>query len=705
MILPHTRLKKFIIALVTIGLTSHCQLKNFAECGSFKPCEKRPVLEMFAILLFGSDGEENTGGSNLAGINSSGARDTADIYNAISQRISDDAWNESAVRKVLHAFAFGGGTTEAQIKLWADMTPGEAIVQMIGMWTQNPRLALAYEGDGAPVSPENASLSRLANYFGAGNYARTPSDFQTTIRWNNSPGHTWVNATRMRGLNPVRQRIALFETNYHMAVNLDKNVNPQQMVVYYDSIANDIAQGLPYHEVLGNAALSAAIATQYNHRRNVFQNGSFRGNEDFAREYHQLFFGILGTGVNGLCTVGQSTCSGNPESFDDHEFKTIRQTAEALTDIRVEGGGDFLPVFPEFGSANHYPGEISIYGRTYGGSNARERIRSVSPESIRHPESQAFLPLIIVRGLADENLDPNNLVEGCVTANGYTGISGCDATAVTNKIATIRAIWLSSTESSNGQINLIEFLRKYAISSAFHNPSRIKFLDSTERNLTLANQLTLNNTELGANLIPIWTKLTGESVTLFRPEHDVFGGQTGLEAANTDDVFINQYNSARNNRYGAIGFWSNNRTVSVKNFRSLLQRELGKNSDFGVRETAEFLWRRITGDQAMTHFTAPARIQVYALLANGNDFLFYKDTDCRNNIWNCTNTSLNSTATLPTAQDLDLANPTDNVRNLRDSVIFRNTATEADITRDNERVGYAIDFISATPFTFVQTNN
>ncbi|WCL49188.1 DUF1800 family protein [Leptospira sp. GIMC2001] len=678
-----------LIVLILLSAFSQGCLTNLIKCGSFHECRDDSDLQKLLMLLLAS--RDRNYGVEVKAVNASGASDDPAIYNSGVGRVSDSDWNEAAVRRVLHAFAYGGGTTDVQIKAWADMTPGEAIVKMLGMWSQNPDLAIAYEGGNAPLSPEDSSISIMANFFGRGNFSYNQLDFRTAVRSNNSPGHTWINAVKLRGINPVRQKLGLFETNYHLVANLDKNVDSQQMVYYYDVTANDIARGRPYHQVLGNAAITAAIATQYNHRRNVFENGAFRGNEDFAREYHQLFFGILGTGVSGNCVTGQASCPGNPESFDDHELKTIRQTAEALTDIRVESSGNLLPYEAQFGSERHFPGQVSIYGSLYGGNNARERFTAISPASIAHPESFAFLPLIIVRGLADENLDSSYAVEGCNAT--------CQS-LISAKVSLIREIWRSST-ASNGEINFIEFLRRYAISYAFHNASRIKYLDSINRIMIITNQIAVNNLEIGSNTIPNFQKIRNDNITPFRPEHDVFGGQTGLEAANTDDVFTNAYNSVRSSRFGAVSFWNGGANVVQKNFKSMLDREFpGNGGGYNVRLVSEFLWRRITADHNLTYFSSSARLQVYSLLANGNDFLFYKNEECRNSQNNCRETSLNSSA--PVASDMDENN--NNFRALSSSQLFRGN-DPATMQRDNERIGYAIDFIAATPFAFVQTGN
>ena len=79
-----------------------------------------------------------------------------------------------------------------------------------------------------------------------------------------------------------------------MVANLDAMVMPKQLVGYYDSIMKALEEDKPYQDVMTVAATSSAIATQYGHVKNRFRNGECFCNEDFAREYYQLFFGVLG---------------------------------------------------------------------------------------------------------------------------------------------------------------------------------------------------------------------------------------------------------------------------------------------------------------------------------------------------------------------------------------------------------------------------
>ena len=47
------------------------------------------------------------------------------------ETVNDELWDDTAVRKVLHTFAFGGHATDAQIHTWAAIRPDLAIVQML----------------------------------------------------------------------------------------------------------------------------------------------------------------------------------------------------------------------------------------------------------------------------------------------------------------------------------------------------------------------------------------------------------------------------------------------------------------------------------------------------------------------------------------------------------------------------------------------
>ena len=55
--------------------------------------------------------------------------------------VTDAAWDNTAVRKVLHTFTYGGFATDAQIQVWADMPPQAAITQILTFAATNDLLS------------------------------------------------------------------------------------------------------------------------------------------------------------------------------------------------------------------------------------------------------------------------------------------------------------------------------------------------------------------------------------------------------------------------------------------------------------------------------------------------------------------------------------------------------------------------------------
>lgn len=625
-------------------------------------------------------------GISIEAVNLSGASDDPAVYTgftgAVSRGSGSGQWNEQAVRDVLRVFAYGGGASDADITTWANMEPSAAIVQMLGMWTVNSKLANAANGGNISINPTDGSLSRLSHIYGTSGPATSRGDFeQKFIPWNNSPARTFAQAVPTRGLNPFRQKIAYFETNYHLALNQDKNVTDVQMFRHYDTVANDVARSfrdsLGYEDVLANMALSAPVATQYNHKKNQCTGSVFSGNEDFAREYHQLYFGILGVGTDrsGL-TNKDAIPAGNAESFNSHELITIPQTAKALTDIQViQLGNDSFSDISTFGTTKHCSGNLTIYAQTNQGATAEARIKSLAKLSIAHAESKNTLPLIIVSNLADENLD---------SANPFITGTG---TAIDTKVANIQALWNSMPKK-----NLIEFIRKYAISSMFHNTTRVKYVSTVDRTLTNANTTVVSNAELSYGIVRYDWEIASENIAPFRPDHDVFGGQTGLEASNTDDVFRNASNSAVSGQFGATGIWSGNSYVRLKDYRAFLPKQ----ADITAEEIAKFLWRRILGDATYSYYGSLERAHLVSILSSGRDLNYML---CGNVDVSACSTKDNATAT-----DTSISSGSNavSVNNAASTTLFKSGSTSTMLNDDNDRVGAAIDFILATPFNFIQ---
>ncbi|MCA9520005.1 MAG: DUF1800 family protein [Myxococcales bacterium] len=558
--------------------------------------------------------------------------------NLTSYTISDAEWDEAAVRRVLHIFAYGGRASDDQIRAWADMPPQDAINEIISVQKINPKLSP--EDPDYPVP--NGNLSTLGALWSSNNVSNhVPSDRRDRYSPTGWGGleNIWCLAVMAPGLNPVRHRIGLLETNYHLSVNLDVGVGAEQILRYYDDLLDALAAGTDYQNVLAMAALSAAVATQFNHKENIFKEGTFLGNEDFGREYFQLYFGILG--------------HNDP---DYHEFTSIRNTAKALTDMQVkrisESGRDFWSDNVTFGTTEHYPGGLEILGVMIDGQTAKAKIEALSQLAIKDHESQENLPIILVRFLADDNLTDE-------------------------KIAMIQKIWADLPSK-----NMIAFLRQYAISKAFHNQTRVKYYTTFTREAILRNRFTVLPEEAYRGYYNLCDALSDDGLAPFRPSHDVFGHTTGLETADTADFFKRAYNRAFN--------WNYVRTNDdgwEKDWARVIPR--GGDGTRRTKAVAEWLWNRFIGD-GLKNFGVLERAHVYALLVSGKDLALWLDENQPTRVY--TKDELETDRTL-----------IDRLKDAEIAILNDLESTNVDTRRKaNQRIGLAVAFISATPFMFAQ---
>lgn len=549
--------------------------------------------------------------------------------------VDEDAWDRVAVRKVLRTFAFGGQATDAQIATWADQSPEQAIIEMLTFEQHNLKLSPPAASDRDGLAQRDGTLRGLITFWSSDD-PRNGTPVGERDRYLTHPQWVWLKAATSRGLNPFRQKIGLWETNYHLVASGD-DAKADQIIRYYDDIMEAHQRGIPYEEVLSIAATSAAIAQQYGHKKNVYVNGVCRCNEDFAREYFQLFFGILG----------------DPAPVY-HETVTIPNMAFALTDMTImsdsaENYNDKIL----FGTAKHYPGVLEIMQLSNVGSDARERINQLSKYAIENQESIDNLPVIIISQLADDNLTPD-------------------------KIAAIRAGWKSMPQK-----NLLTFLRAYAISTVFHREDRIKYWNSIERNILLANQIALNNMEVDLSVYaPHWFMYEG--VQVFRPERGVFGGQTGPQASETSAVFKKNYDSvtASAGRYArAEGnfdgrAWARDWSVVVP------ADAAGR---FVVSAVGRWLWERLVGD-GLKNFGPLEQAYVFALLATGEDLGYVLDSADPERMIDATDI---------------VSDPVKNrVAELARSTISVNSNDLEQRKKAAIRIGQAVNFIVGTPYIF-----
>lgn len=572
--------------------------------------------------------------------------DTDRAYGAVSvggfRRLSSSEWDEAAVRRVLHTFAWGGHPRHTTITAWANMPPEVAIVQMLNFKHHNSLLSRPHAQDRDGLSNQPNTLASIRSYLSRSSQVPWSERFLFRDDW--AMGMALATSTNLRGLNPFRNRIGIWETNYHMATNLNAGVEDPQMERYYDTVMKSLEKNEPYQKTMAAAAASAAIAKQYaHHESRYYPDEDFcECNEDFAREYYQLFFGILG--------------EYNPEY---HETTVVKNMARVLTGIEVVWNNSLQrePTVPRFVSDYHYRGDLDLLpgSVSFDRGNAKYRLQDISDVAINHPESLKNLPVKIIAGLADDNMT--------------------DA-----KASVIRNAWASMSEK-----NLLDFIRAYAISDTFHNATRVKYWNSFDRTMIFNNAFYFTNREVFTSTWQV-NRYDDEGFKLFEPKHNVFGGQRGPEAARSTDVFRNVYNGSsedlwrftRTREYHSGLFWE-------KNWASVIPKKNGRHK---VKDVGEFLWNRFIGD-GLKNFGPVERAHVYALLGSRFDLMQGVDPSSLNRIISMadieTDANLVNYVNKLSRQELNL---TSSSRSIRDNA--------------NVKVGRAVAFISATPFALAQ---
>ena len=584
---------------------------------------------------------------------------------ATFREANTEGWSESAVRQVLQTFAWGGFPSETQLAIWAQMAPEDAIEEMLTFSPTNTLLSPPdFDDLGTRIATcrpsEGGQLEAIAWYFSEDpdqllfDFSRKGSFHPLSPL---SPAYAWLMAAQARGLNTFYHRIGFWETNYHMVASQLKGVGSHTGIRHYDNIMKKLEAGAPYEEVLAQSSLNAAIAFQYGHNYNRWQDEVFKGNEDFAREFHQLFFGILG---DASLLGGQEG-----EAYHHyHERTSIKNTAKALTGLNayhhpVSEGGPDLEIEFESELILHHSEDLEILGEDISGGNAKEKIEALAKVAINHPESLANLPLLIIGGLADDNITPD-------------------------KEAAIRALWESLPEK-----NLLNFLRRYAISDLFHSKERVKYLSSFERNLFIRNRMQLSNAELyigEAGMSPVYWVLSEDEVIPFEPLHDVFGHQTGTDAYNNPSVFRNAY------RRSTEEVWFYDFGIDP----TMMSREWSKaiptygKGAWLVKDVARFLWLRFVAD-GLDNYDTLERAHLHALLASehkgtqGVDLGLFLDPNNPERVY--TTTELREPEYERIIAELgEEAMPLEGIGSLS----------------ANLRIQRAIAFIAATPFTHVQ---
>ncbi len=603
------------------------------------------------------------------------------------QSVKKKDWSETHVRRVLHTFAYGGLATDAQIATWAGMHPAQAVAEMLTFDPVNEKLSPTEDASSA----HGASLEDLQGFWG-GDTADNPQRWDkrryyptlnTSVDGITSGVSTgnlqrgWVQAVNTRGLNPFLHKVGLYLSNYQLAISVHKT-GPALIRDYYDRILSGLASGNNLTEVIAGAAETAATARAYGHQYNTFNNSTlkFSGNDDFAREFFQLYFRIQGT-------------SEDPEY---HEGVSIENNAMLLTGMNVDrepdaygstNSGDWWVapiVFTDHTDATgrnirnltyHHANCLEILHTNICGATAQDKIYALAPVAAAHPESLDNLPVTVVDFFGDDFLDAG-------------------------KTADIQAAWLAAN------FDLLAFLRGYAASTTFHQPSAVKYRSAFDRNLAIQNLVVLDNEEsfLGRQISESpMNRMRVQGAEVFEPAHDVFGGQTGLQAANNPNIFKDAYRDNIQN-YNFLGrTYRTYNTDATETEQATWEKDWAavtpssNSGGFTAGELADWLWNRLIGDGG-SNFDVIARSQVLALLARGRDFGYVVTTDA-SGVSTDPEQTYNSTQLGEEGSELATLIGALAAEAVQLDSTDTNTRREA-----NRRVGLAVNFITMMPYTF-----
>lgn len=592
-----------------------------------------------------------------------------------SQKVKKAAWSEAHVRRVLRAFAYGGLASDVQIEAWGEMRAGKAIRQMLTFDVNNERLSPSVDINAGKCG----SLAEMQQFWSSDD-PENPMSYSERRYYNELSGsdrmsdgnlqRTWTKAISTRGCNPFLHKMGLFLSNYHASISIG-NTRPALMRAYYDDYIVSLAAGDDFVQVMTKGAQHAAVARAYRHQYNTYNAaGEFTGNEDFAREYLQLFFGIAGT-------------TEDPEYY---ETVAIKNNALVLTGMNLDRVPDaygsvrkadwwaspikFYNHTDESGRSVrnrelHYQSEledqscIEVLHADICGRNAKQKLNKLGPVAASHPESLDYVPVALVQFFADDGL-------------------------TVKKTRLIRELWRDS------DFDLLAFIQAYAISPAFHSPSTVKYFTSFERNLITQNASILGNEEnfSKSTFYSPYSRMKDQGVLVFEPIRNVFGHQTGLDAVADPYIFKDAFlQNTDNGRYHHLTRMDyrleegGQQYTFDKDWSQVIP--VNADHEYIVADVANYLWERFIGDGGK-NFDIIARAQVYALLSTGRDFGYLVDPD-----------NPDPAVFYGTRDILG--------EHARASAVFHEVAAQKmsfSITESNRRVGMAINFITMTPFAF-----
>ena len=484
--------------------------------------------------------------------------------------LSEKDWNINSVNKILNTFTYGIKSNLNQINLWANMKPEDAIKEMLSFDSINYKIR---NNKNSFITDQNISLVQATEKFYE-KYEQAVYFIQSRF----SKGWTQTNLiVDNTNYNPFKIKLGLWETNYHQV--LTSQIDQLYILhnnMYFDQITKDIFDNVPYQNIMAHSASTMPILLMYNQFDNVYDdtNDILTVNDDFAREYNQLFFGILGV-----------------DNLSYYENTTIESTSKILTGMNKKwitfenstgtaGGYDFI-TYPD--SDNHFNYEVEANQQIIQNTDFQSGLYNLANVNINITESQENLPIMIISGLADDNIEANIF-----------------------KKNTIINAWKNMEEK-----NILLFLQKYAISYSFHSSDRIKYMSSLDRYMKVYNLLNFEG-KTPKNVYIMKNQLEKDKFVIDVPAKGVFGNWTGVDVKDNTEVFTNFYTNSINNTY-------NDTYTEPIDFSKIIDENIDKNN---IKEVAEFLWSKLIGDN-LKNFNELERLQTYSLLFSGKDYNSY----------------------------------------------------------------------------------
>jgi hypothetical protein len=662
-----------------------CHKKNFYTLKKFVAREGNmqvhprlfSLLSAFILILTSSvalaqNGPPANGNGNSNG-NGGGNKGGGKTVTLSTVKSKD--WDEAHVRRVLRAFAYGGFASDGQIGEWAGMKPAQAIAEMLTFEVNNEKLSPSVDANAAHCG----SLRELQDFWSSdidGNLMTEIDRYRYDILNTNQDltetnlQFAWVKAISTRGCNPFLYKTALYLTNYHGSIHV-RNTRAGLIRDYYDDYLEALSAGMDFIQVMTVGAKHAAVSRAYGHQYNRVKDGRVLVNEDFAREYFQLFFSILGT----------------TEDPEIHETITIKNNALLLTGMdldRLSGAygadgttssdwwtspiqfsdhtdldGDVLNASYHYDNSAGASSCLTVLGQQICGATADIKLETLGPIAGAHIESMQNTPVRFITFFADDNLDAD-------------------------KTAQIQGSW------AEANLDILAFLQAYAISTAFHDASTFKYFTAFDRNLLVQNANTLTNLENFARRYyrSPYYRMRGQGVEVFEPIRNVFGHQTGVDAANDPYIFKDAYKENVEDpdflyeyTFGYVLEEGGDIQVWNKDWSSVIPTNT--DGDHLVGDIATWLWNHFIGDEGK-NFDPIARAQVQSLLAQGRDFGYAMNPADPDPDPPYTSSDLTGGDTDATATDQAHAE----------------TVLDLSVNTNKERAGMAINFITMTPYAF-----